>query len=269
LDQPGSVLAEAVSDVNHVAQLNEALRLAESDKRSASAELKIRLSDQVGFEASVKRYVGLDAVDALVAAIEVDSTKTLKIGGVLQAVRTLKDRWVGVLRSVSELEGIETIDVPVDDAFKAPRSLLGSMDVLNQLHRRYLTTQESVSKLQGIESIHVPDVADPIALLDDLETYIKLQDQLARAKVAVSKLDALPDIGDLDISDVDGIWDNLKSMLDLRDQLDAARALASSIQDDATTNEELYLGTIHDIGDTLGGLGECPTCGSVHMGGHS
>ena len=39
LDLPGSAIAEAVADVERVGQLTQALRLADSDKRSASSEL--------------------------------------------------------------------------------------------------------------------------------------------------------------------------------------------------------------------------------------
>jgi len=60
IDQPGSVLAEAVADVNKVGVLNESLRLSQSDRRSAASELKVRKDDAAKHEEAVRKFDGLD-----------------------------------------------------------------------------------------------------------------------------------------------------------------------------------------------------------------
>ena len=227
LDQPGSVLAEAVSDVNHVSQLNDALRFAESDKRSAAAELKVRLVDQVALDVVVKRYEGLDAVDAIVVAIETDHAKAVKIGNVIQVATIMKNRLDTAKNAVSFLEGVEGIDIPDAEVKK-------SQDLLN-----------------------------------DVEVFTKLQSRMAVAQAAVDKLTGLPDIEDLDADDVNGVWDTMTSMVGLNDLWIKAKDLVKTLEDDMIKMETSVEDVLYDITQILGDLGECPTCGSIHAGGHS
>lgn len=224
LDQPGSVLAEAVSDVNHVAQLNDALRFAESDKRSAAAELKIRLNDQVALEASVKKYDGLDAVDAEIVTIEAAHAKAVKIGNVIQAATALRDRLLAV--------------------------------------------QAAVAKLEGVEGIEIPDVKTAGDLMDELEALTKLQGRMTTAKVAVGKLTGMPDVGDLDTTEATDLWDSLQATLNLRDKLVAAQTGVLSLEGQAVEANDTFGTVTQEIDVALGDLGECPTCGTIHTGGH-
>jgi hypothetical protein len=224
LDQPGSVLAEAVSDVNHVAQLNDALRFAESDKRSASAELKIRLADQVTLETAVKKYDGLDDLDAEIVALEAAQAKVVKISNVIQAATTMKNRL---------------------DAARA-----------------------SVDKLAGVDGLEIPDAKAAEDLLGELEALIRIQGRMTAAKAAVVKLTGIPAMDTLDSTEASDLWDSLQAAVDLRGKLDAARSGVSSIEGQAVTADNTFTTVIQEIEVALGDLGECPTCGTIHTGGH-
>lgn len=224
LDQPGSVLAEAVSDVNHVAQLNEALRFAESDKRSAAAELKIRLVDQVTLETAVKKYDGLDDLDAEIVALEAAHAKVVKIGNVIQAATTLKNR----------LEA----------------------------------AQAAVDKLLGVEGLEIPDTKAATDAVDALDALTRLQGRMTTAKAAVVKLTGIPDLDDVDWTEASDLWDSLQAHLDLRDKLVAAKTGVSSIAGQAVQADDAFTIVMQEIEVALGDLGECPTCGTIHTGGH-
>lgn len=225
LDQPGSVLAEAVSDVNHVAQLNDALRFAESDKRSSAAELKIRLTDQVGLEMAVKKYEGLDDLDAEIVDLEAAYAKVVKIGNVIQAATVLKNR----------LEA----------------------------------AQAAVDKLVGVAELEIPDAKAAGEALDELDALTRLQGRMATAEAAVVKLTGIPDLNDLDSTEVSDLWDSLQATLNLRDKLVTARSGVSSLEGQSVTADETFSTVNQEIEVALGDLGECPTCGTIHTGGHS
>jgi hypothetical protein len=75
IDQPGSVLAEAVSDIEKVSKLNKALKQAESDKRENNSKLAIRNTDLKKAEAELLSYSGLDIIEELYKQIEALNTK--------------------------------------------------------------------------------------------------------------------------------------------------------------------------------------------------
>ena len=229
LDQPGSVLAEAVSDINHVSQLNEALRLAESDKRSAASELKVRVADQVVHEANVKKYDGLDDVDAEITAIEAEAAKAAKIAAVVQTITGMQTRLNAAKGAVAALEGVEAVDVP-DDAvsFKEAATLLMEIHALTGLKNR-----------------------------------------LEVANAAVAKLAAIPDVEALDTADVEALWDQFSALVDIRNRLAKAQTQVLTIDGEVDAADEKFVLCIKEVETALEGLGECPVCGTLHKGGHS
>ena len=268
LDQPGSVLAEAVSDVNHVSQLNDALRMAESDKRSAQSELRVRLKDQTDLEATVKKYDGVDELDAEVAAIEADHAKVIKIGNVVYAVQILKDRHQTAQEAVANLEGIEGVTLPDDTTFRAAQSILDDLATVSGLKSRRDATQDAIDRLAGVEDIDIPDDTTLAGLLDDCVATGKLKDRMVQAQSAVDKLTGIPEIEDLDTTDAESLLDEANALGNLRDRWIKASDGVSSIEADLTATDRDLEGVAKDIEEILGGLGECPVCGSPHDGVH-
>lgn len=272
LDQPGSVLAEAVSDVNHVSQLNEALRLAESDKRSAQSELRVRLKDQAALENELIKYTFLIPFEADVAAIEADHAKAVKIGNVIGVVQTLKDRHDAAKTAVDNLQGVEAVTVPEDALFKDAQDLLDTLGTLKVLRDRWVDFQAAIDKLAGVESIDIPqDTSTKSAyeILSDLEALLALQTKLAKAQAAVDALTGIPEIEDLDTTDAEALLDRLVALEALRGRWAKASGGVESLDAEmATVNQDLA-DVAKEIDTMLDGLGECPVCGSAHTGGHS
>ncbi len=265
LDQPGSILAEAVSDVNHVAQLNEALRFAESDKRSASAELKIRLADQVVLETAVKKYDGLDDLEAEIADLEAAQAKVVKIGNVIQAATLLKDRLDAAQAAVDKLTGVIGIDIPDT---KNASDALDALEDLNAIQDRMTTVKAAVDKLAGVDGIEIPDAKALGDALDELEALTRLQGRMTSAQAAVVKLTGIPDLDDLGSDDATDLWDKLQSAMEIHDKLVAAQTGVSSLEGQAMQADDTFVNVNQEIEVALGDLGECPTCGTIHTGGH-
>ena len=152
LDQPGSVLAEAVADVERVSVLNEALRAAESDRRTAVAEHKVRLSDRENQEIELSRFDGVDEVAKAVHEIEETRVQAERVQRALLGLQALQDRLGKAQKAVTDLDGIDALEIPPCDAVL---QLGAEKATLEGLRVRLARTQEQVTSLSGIESLDV------------------------------------------------------------------------------------------------------------------
>ena len=269
LDQPGSVLAEAVADVDRVSNLNEALRYAESDKRAASSELKIRVTDQFALEAALKTYAGLDDLTQDIEAIEADVVKATKLEQALQNLQSMFDRWTMYQDSVKWLSPVDLIEVSEDGVFNLLRDNIQKIEAYSTLVSKHTTTAKTVSHLSGIESIEHPEdkELEAVKLLgDEIGTLESLTAKLAIAQKAVQKLSGLPDLDEVDFASVDKLYALLTALEGLSLRKASVKRDADKHQSElAQAEDELLL--LHDEIHTQLGMGECPTCGSsAHLG---
>ena len=114
LNETGSVLAEAVSDVERVSLLNKALKESEKDKRAANSELKVRKKDLKAHEADLSFYDGLEAVGSQIDSLEnlEEELNTLKES--IQELSSLKDKYTKAQSLVEFLLGVDSLSVPED-----------------------------------------------------------------------------------------------------------------------------------------------------------
>lgn len=115
LDQPGSVLAEAIANVDRVGVLNEALRLAQSDQRSATAERKVRLSDTTRLEALEREYDWVDGAETVLAAAEETGATIDDMNARLTALRATHDRLTTLNETVQGLSPVRELSPPASE----------------------------------------------------------------------------------------------------------------------------------------------------------
>lgn len=266
LDQPGSVLAEAVADVNHVSLLNEALRLAESDKRSASSELKVRLADQSRLEEAAKQFEGLDTVERQVASLEADFAKATKMGQLAQVLEGLSDRLVVAYKGVADLVGVEGIGVPGDDLFTACTGILGELESVRVLGARRDATLEVLRALQGVALVDIPeagDVHDVTQALESRDALAQLRARWEAAQALLGDLGGLPDIGDLGSEHLEEAHREVEALRALNSRWDKAEGVVVSLSTEVALAEKDLDVIVADIHGMLDGLGECPLCGAA------
>lgn len=272
LDQPGSVLAEAVSDIDHVHQLNDALKFAESDKRSAAAELKVRLVDQSNFVSAVKKFDGLDGIDADVASIEIDHAKAEKIGKAVGVAIALKSRVDHANSAVKFLTGVLAIDTPSTHDFDQFSTVIDSINNVTMLRELHNSATDTIIKFNKYDVVDIGDdeLVKAIGIVhDDYSLAVSIRDRFNATTTLVGNLSVLvPKSDDLDTSDAVFSFDALKSVVDLKDRWLSTVKLIDTLEQSHVTNERDFVTTTAEITATLGGLGECPTCGSTHVGDH-
>ena len=153
VDQPGSVIAEAVSDVDRVGALNRALKLSETDRRAAASRLKVRRQDEASLTVEMDSYVGLDDVVDQAAGITEEIQKAEHLREVIGKVSSLRDRWNVSNNEVRHLSGVENIEVPQWDL----NSLLSEIRELQNLKERLEKARQEVDSLAGIDDPKVPE----------------------------------------------------------------------------------------------------------------
>lgn len=262
LDQPGSVLAEAVSDVARVTQLNEALRFAESDRRAAASELRVRLSDKAGLEAEAAKFDKLGDVETLVGEAEAAQAKVTKVGLALDAVRGYKVKLDTAQAAVDALAGVD--DVPIPSLEEAAQDL-ATLAAWLPTQAKLTAAKEAEIALAGVDTIAIPLVETAQGDLAALVAAQEAQGKLQAAKATVAKLEGIP-FPDMDtlatvkLGGMHGLLGVLVNLAGTRDRL--AKTIAMTVQEIAKAEQDLA-NTIGEIVSLIGDMGECPTCGTV------
>lgn len=150
VDRPGSVVAEALSDVERVGKLSDALRLSESDRRSTAAELKIRRKDAVALEEELVAFEGLDdaalAVEALTATGEALAFLDVEV----QEVANLSSQ-LGASRSVvASLDGFDPEVVPTTAEAGEVQQLQAEIREVRGLENQLSASRGAVTQAEAV-----------------------------------------------------------------------------------------------------------------------
>jgi len=240
LDQPGSVLAEAVSDVDRVGHLNRALKAAETDKRSRVSTLKVRETDAVACESELARFDGLDGVLESVATLEKQSAHAKKLEVALLVVHGLKDRLDGAGEEVTRLEPIASVSVPAESVARSIAYSLGDRDSLLALGSKYKRAALDVDVLAGLGDVRLPgEPAGAKGWLQERGALLALRVSLVDACGRVVSLSGVGSVGDF--ARFDQIVDSARKAIQARD---VVRGLATRLQAGARE--------VVDVEDTLG-----------------
>jgi len=270
LDQPGSVLAEAVADVDRVSLLNQALRLSESDRRAANSELKIRRGDKEGLEEDLKRFEGVDDVITFVETLEADVVKITRIENVLVQVRGLHARYASATAEVTRLEGIENVVVPGSEL-----DVLGvfsdEISEVTFLYERFTRTSGEVTRLKGVEKIKLPDAKKLDTLSNLLEKAAETRVLHNRYQKASGEVSLLEDVEAITLDDADSSKaERLITAIDMTQGLFSRYTAAirevlgyeASIVVAENEAAEAQVAVVVCLKE----LGQCPVCDSIIAG---
>ena len=303
IDQPGSVLAEAVSDVDRVSQLNQALRLAESDKRNSAAKMKVRLVDEETQTKDVAKFKGLDQVVSDMQSLEVQEKQLARIEKALTGMKDLRDRVRRHQKVVLDLSGVDKIEVPDDlvleatlkelkaleplqvqrnrqqrivldlsgvDQIDVPEVDLGptlkELEVLENLRGRRNRYQRIVSDASWVDSVSVPSEGDLGSILKDLEALTGIRNRYEvsfQQKKRWNDLLDSADIGSLGNEAVDKCLQALEKFEGLRSTWIAVVQKVAGATNEVDKAEKEAAAADEELRQLLDGLEECPLCGSA------
>lgn len=273
VNSPGSVVAEAVADVDRVGKLSSALKLAESDKRGVSSTLKVRRKDLEQLEVEMDAYKGLGIISVGVSQAEEALSSLSSLHLEVQDLRRTKDSWERSRTLVDKLCGIHGVQIPSPEEVQGVEGTRDTLEAVRGLARRRDATVKALEALDGIQDVRVPEsatVEKTVKIQKTLVVVCAMRDQHRKAQGKVSRhegmekaLASLPqDWGDTDR--LRRTSDALSAAQDLRDRLTKAKGnvakLETFLDESVAKKEEAH----NEVVSMLGDLGECPTCGTVH-----
>lgn len=153
LDQPGSVIAEAVADVERVNQLSRALKASDSDRRTAKNDLKLRVQDGAAMQERRAAFVRLDEILQHLEGIEKRNKLGEQIAKAFGNLDKLGSRWRRASEEVRALDGLDeaATSVPSDDRIEAALQVAKTWRELSRLHGRLKAAQGALEAVSGLE----------------------------------------------------------------------------------------------------------------------
>jgi hypothetical protein len=272
LDMSGSSIAEAVADVDRVGKLTKALRFAETDKRSANSELKVRRKDQVEAQRESDRYKDLDQVDGEVA--QTVANLSLVRGKIYsaQVAQNIRFRMLAARESVQKTSWVEQVVVPTQDQVQRASQVHTSLIEASRLCKTHRAHNELVRKLDGIRTIPQPvGVQGAEEAVEALVTATTLRTRLRSARSTLEGVEARTGgLSQASFTTFDGVsakaskvLNALNSVKSLRSKLVSSKLELDNIQAQVLASEEQLRQQASEVSTLLGNLGECPTCGTI------
>lgn len=265
LDQPGSVLAESIADVTRVGVLNEALRNTQSERRAASSELKVRVEDLAKLELQESSYAGLDAAEALAREAEALDLEVASLQGQLQDITGIQKGIETLTDAVGELLPVRWVEMPLSGRgwYDDLKAIEGAQALTNKLEE----VRELREELLPVTGILLPDpdlsvraskVFEALVILRDLKARMAPLERIVQEGGNLREALSKNPVG---VEDVFEQARGLGECRQLHRDVATATALVTTLQ-----SELASLGAQHDevhreVGDLLGGVGDCPICG--------
>jgi len=256
LNKSGATMAEALSDVERVGKLTQALRLAEKDRRTATSEMKLRRIDLQASQAERDRFEGLDTVSDQVATAKASRASAALIGVDLSEAAAFKARFDAAFEGCTKLDGF-AYSAPLS---KGAEGLQKELKELIPLSTR-LTRSRAATEALGAFAYVAADEGTAPRIRDVLTACRKYSGDLSKLQAEVDLLSQAPS------ADIPS-WS-----LTVQRELPVAKALRSSLEKAASTLEDLELEAANvssqlaeaetEAASLLVALGVCPTCQKV------
>ena len=266
LNDTGSVLAEAISDVERVQTLNKAMKQSERDKRSANSTLKVRKTDEKAVQTELEHYAGLNALGLLLDTIESLETKIEKIDRVVSLLTTYISKRDELLSEITHLTGVTSIQTP--DTTKL-EGVSDTMKDLALLLDQYEEASVTVSSLHGVSTIELPSEGDLLALEGEISTLQDLHRGRERAIKGANLMTQMcsslsNDLIPLQKTD---FLQKTENTLDLLDDLHREREVSieqiKDLEQAIDQNKRDQVSLQQHLKDHIHEEGSCPLCGSV------
>lgn len=261
VDRPGSVMAEALSDVERVGKLSDALRLSESDKRGVINELKIRREDLTTSTRSLEKYRGLDDVLSSVADLSALEEEVESRSQDFDEALSLKSRRDKAFESARFFDGFEGIALP---SSSEAVSFARKLEELERLFEKHSRARTEAQRFSGF-NVSVPE----LLVQSTREQYLAARICLDKLKTVLAQ--QLPD-GDLpvvpDCSRTLKLQEASATCLSFRERLTSARESLVELDRILKVRVSELAQQTSELGDALKLRGNCPTCGMLCESSH-
>lgn len=247
LNKSGPAVADVLSDVARLDQINAAIGAVNKDRKEAVSKRKIREEDVVGIERDLKTYTGLDEVQTSTLESALKKAQTTEFD--IAKIEGHLSKWGALTLAVADLERATAFPLPSNETLT--KSFADFVQVYGFISK-IAEKVPLVQKLAGVELVELPiqsheEKLQEIVLCDNYLTRLGLMEK------AVEHLDGLADLSlDLDLPSADKLLQVDHIISRIKACLDAQKTLNDAL---SKADKELEA-TIQALQEE----GVCPTC---------
>jgi hypothetical protein len=262
LNQTGNTVADVLSDVARLDDINTAMRLVVKDRKNAVSTRKVREKDVVSLKEDLDHYAGLDGAVIRVGKVE----QMYEAVGDTQLIAAKLERyiksWVGLASTIKSLETATAPELP--DVEKL--ALVSSEAVkLSRFYDEVVERLPVVRKLKGVSEVELPTI-QPIK--DTQQELVLLEGWLERLRVFKEEFSRWDTLTKLPITDKEPIVKKTACLETIQVFVDHKKALERTIQESSAKLQKLEVEE-QSILDEFKELGICPTCSQQIDANHS
>jgi len=187
LNQSGSVVADVLSDVAKLDDINVAMRLAEKDRREAVSTRKVREKDVLTLQTELAEYDGLDDVVGRVREVETGHETVQEATGKLRKLVEYQESAKAKATEARALKAAVAPKLPDHDALVEAQEKLALLEDLCQRSSRLWAAVEA------LETATKPEMPDHDALVASQARAAEVRgfaDRLKTVRTAVKDLTA-------------------------------------------------------------------------------
>jgi len=262
VDAPGSVVAEAVADVDRVGKLSKALKLSEKDRRSIVSTLNIRRKDILTVEEEIKAFAGFDDVVTSVKDLEETAHRVDTQAELFQFFYGLYERYEAAREKTEALDGVEDIPLPDSTTGTEGRKLASRLMDLTGLETRYGYISEKVKRLDGVDDLGVPQTHLAQEERNELLTILALHGNHRVAAEAVKRLEGVADVAlpsKKSIAGATKVQSALSFLVNIKSRGSALEGEIARLEKAIAEADVELTDAQTEVGVIIGKLGICPT----------
>ena len=219
IDLPPSSLASALSNVDVIQQLEKASAFVRSDIKEITGQLKTKNSDLTESRDYLKKFNGIDNVEAILGHIEtLDAQIKHKenIISTLEKENALRQQFKAIIEELEELDRVN-IDTRVNDVL----SLENRYIEVNADHQKREGLKSVVENLSGVVKVNIETKPNEIETRDKvLKEVLDLQVKQEKLNKAYEILKGVVDIEKIDTDHIliEDKTTTLNDIVDLQDR---------------------------------------------------
>lgn len=264
VNRSGSSVAEALSDVDKVGRLTEALKLSERDRRGTEGDLKLRKQDVEDYKKKLERYSGLDQVAVEVSDLQSKETSLQRELTHIETLRQLHGDLLQAEADVEALAGFDAAVIPDSGRAQKLRESVTYVRELQFLSLRLERASEESQTLLGFSTCVLPDGQRPLRIKEAVRMTSAFKTRLENAEADVKTLSGF---APPELTVPPGVQETQSSLGALRSMLETLRKAQTEQQ--AVDTEALRVSSECSAAEVqvktlLGDRGVCPTCNSPH-----
>lgn len=253
----GSDVAELISDIGRLGEIQEALRNCAKDRRSNENVVRVREKDLDGISAELEGYESLSEDLSLVEQVKAHKKAIETSERQVSVLAAFQDKVGETQTTIDRYEGIEEVDVPEWDG----GSLVSNLRTLMALSETVSRCQQTVSFYAGVGDVEIPDHQLDDAL-KSLRTLDKFNELVGETQQRIDQYSGLQNVEIPENEKLDDDLAELDTFLSVREKVRDLEQKIPRLKEDVSELDGKLENKDDEIHDILVEAGECPTCGT-------